>query len=38
MNGSVADLGGGLLVISQFTLYGETSEGRRPWFPAAAPG
>ena len=38
MNRSVADLGGGLLVISQFTVYGDTSKGRRPSFVAAAPG
>ena len=38
MNRSVAEVGGGLLVISQFTLYGDTSKGRRPSFVAAAPG
>ncbi len=37
MNRSVADVGGGLLVISQFTLYGDVSRGRRPSFAAAAP-
>jgi D-aminoacyl-tRNA deacylase len=35
---SVADTGGGVLVISQFTLYGDTSRGRRPsWLGAAGP-
>jgi len=37
MNRSVADVGGGMLVISQFTLYGDASRGRRPSFAAAAP-
>jgi D-aminoacyl-tRNA deacylase len=35
---SCADLAAPLLVISQFTLYGETSKGRRPTWQAAAPG
>jgi D-tyrosyl-tRNA(Tyr) deacylase len=38
MNLSLADLDGGLLVISQFTLYGDTAKGRRPSYVAAAPG
>ena len=38
MNRSAAELGAPLLVISQFTLYGDTSKGRRPSFMAAAPG
>ncbi len=38
MNRSLADSGGGILVVSQFTLYGDTSRGRRPsWIDAARP-
>ena len=38
MNRSAADLGAPLLVVSQFTLYGDTSRGRRPsWIAAARP-
>ena len=38
MNRSAADVGGELLVVSQFTLYGDTSGGRRPsWIAAARP-
>ena len=32
MNRSVLDVGGALLVVSQFTLYGDTRRGRRPSF------
>jgi D-aminoacyl-tRNA deacylase len=35
---SCSDLGAPLLVISQFTLYGDTRKGRRPSWTAAAPG
>ena len=38
MNRSVADVGGEVLVVSQFTLYGDASRGRRPtWLAAARP-
>jgi D-tyrosyl-tRNA(Tyr) deacylase len=38
MNRSVLDAGGEVLVVSQFTLYGDTSRGRRPsWIAAARP-
>lgn len=38
MNLSLAQAGGGLLVVSQFTLYADTSRGRRPSFLRAAGG
>jgi D-tyrosyl-tRNA(Tyr) deacylase len=37
MNRSLVDVGGGALVVSQFTLYGNAGKGRRPSYVAAAP-
>ena len=37
MNRALTDVGGGLLVVSQFTLYGDVQKGRRPSFIDAAP-
>jgi len=37
MNLALADVGGALLVVSQFTLYGDARKGRRPSFIDAAP-
>jgi len=36
MNRSVIEVGGGVLVVSQFTLYGDARKGRRPGYSAAA--
>jgi len=36
MNLALADVGGGVLVVSQFTLYGDATKGRRPSFLGAA--
>ena len=37
MNRSVQDVGGGVLIISQFTVYGDVRRGRRPSFDPAMP-
>jgi len=37
MNRDLTEVGGGVLVVSQFTLYGDASKGRRPSFIDAAP-
>ena len=37
MNASVADVGGEVLIVSQFTLAADTSRGKRPGFSSAAP-
>ena len=38
MNLALADVGGAMLVVSQFTLWGDTNAGRRPSWSRAAPG
>ena len=37
MNNSLADISGEMLIISQFTLYGDCRKGRRPGYSTAAP-
>jgi D-tyrosyl-tRNA(Tyr) deacylase len=37
MNRSLLEVGGGVLAVSQFTLYADTARGRRPGFELAAP-
>jgi len=37
MNRNIHDAGGALLIVSQFTLYGDCRKGRRPGFDRAAP-
>ena len=37
MNRDVTEVGGGVLIVSQFTLYGDCRKGRRPSFVGAAP-
>ena len=37
MNRSLAEVGGAILVVSQFSLYGDCRRGRRPSFTSAAP-
>ncbi len=37
MNTSLADIGGEMLIVSQFTLYGDCRKGRRPGYSKAAP-
>jgi len=37
MNRSLADTGGEILIVSQFTLYGDCRKGRRPGYSTAAP-